>query len=264
MDNQPTAAERLLDAIEACRPGSADLGDPQFADLARQLAVDADLEGRLDQVQRVDAVIKAAFQEVPVPAGLQERLLAKLAEGNRPADANAPTPGEQARRICRRRVVWAMAAASVAASVLVVVALELRGDRPENRAKIAERSITLFASEAGGEGQLVRAVQPPEAYPFSSDLLRTPGLRWRRVADFLGSPAVAYDLSAAGAARATLYVVHRADHGQSETPPDSPTWSTAGYSAAVWQTGDALYVFVVEGDAQAYRSYLDLSRGPLT
>ena len=264
MENEPTADPRLLDALEACRPGSDDLDDPHFADLARELAVDADLAGRFDRVQRVDAVVKTAFHDVPVPAGLQDRLLARLDQEAGRSAANAATPLVPAKRLSRRRVAWVLATASVAAGVLVAVALGLRGDRLEPPAVIAERSIAFFASEAGGEGQLVAKTAAPQRYPFSSDLLRTPQLRWREVTDFLGSYGVAYDLSAAGAGRATLYVVHRTDRGQSETPPDTPTWSTAGYSAAAWQSGGNLYVLVVEGDSHAYRSYLDLSRGPLT
>ena len=264
MDNEPTAEERLLDAIEACRPGSDDLADPHFADLARELAVDADLAGHFDRVQRVDAAVKAAFHDCPAPAGLQERLLARLEQEAGKPNANAAAVRVRAKRLSRRRMAWVLATASVAAGVLVAVALGLRGDRPEAPAKIAERSIAYFAGEVGGGGQLVAKTSPPEGYPFSSDLLRTSQLRWREVTDFLGSYGVAYDLSAAGAGRATLYVVHRTDRGLSETPPDAPTWSTAGYSAAAWQSGGTLYVLVVEGDSRAYRGYLDLSRGPLT
>ena len=68
----------LADVLEACRPDRGDLEDPHFAPLADRLASDPELEERLRQMQHVDAVLGAAFHDVPVPDGLQERLLARL------------------------------------------------------------------------------------------------------------------------------------------------------------------------------------------
>ena len=98
---------------------------------------------------------------------------------------------------------------------------------------------------------------------MSRDIVRLQDIRWRHVEKFLGGPAVAYDLPTIGG-RATLYVVQRNVPGLPAIPPDRPSSSTGGKSAAAWQAGNTLYVLVVEGDAGMYSSYLDQSHGPLT
>ena len=96
MDHPPKHDERLLEALEACRPGSADLSDPALAHLAAEIAVDPALERLYERLQQIDARVAAAFQEVPVPAGLAERISERLAEaehvrdsGGRRADGTA-------------------------------------------------------------------------------------------------------------------------------------------------------------------------------
>ena len=104
---------------------------------------------------------------------------------------------------------------------------------------------------------------PPAEYPLSGDILPLQGIRWRHVEKFLGGPAVAYDLPTIGG-RATLYVLQRNVPGLPPIPPENPSLSTGGKSAAAWQAGNTLYVLVVEGDAGMYSSCLDHSHGPLT
>jgi hypothetical protein len=109
-------------------------------------------------------------------------------------------------------------------------------------------------------GELVSDVQPPVAYPMSADIVPLQNIRWRYVTNYLGGPAVAYDLPARGG-RATLYVIPRNVPGLPSIPP-SPL-STGGMSAAAWQTGGMLYVLVVEGDTGKFSRYFD-QPGPLT
>lgn len=104
-------------------------------------------------------------------------------------------------------------------------------------------------------------VAPPVEYP--RDIVKLDGVRWRHVDEFLGDPAVAYDLPTIHG-RATLYVVQRTVTGLPSMPPPSPRSSTGGRLAAAWQAGNMLYVLVVDGDARMYSSYLDQSHGPLT
>ncbi len=93
-------------------------------------------------------------------------------------------------------------------------------------------------------------------------MLRTPQLRWRTIRGLLGSTGVAYDLSAPGGRRATLYVVSQAVAGLPTQPPLEPRPTTAGCWAAAWHEDGLLYVLVVEGGPGVYRSYLRLSSGP--
>src|SRR5688572_11232473 len=69
----------LLERIDACRPGSDDLHDPRLAPLADELAESPIKRDLYQRVQALDAVIGEAIDDVPLPAGLSERLLASLA-----------------------------------------------------------------------------------------------------------------------------------------------------------------------------------------
>ena len=80
MDHLSARRQRLWEAMESCRGGSDDLSDPQFADLAARLAEDPELRGQFQRLQQADGAIKAAFAEVPVPAGLADRVSRRLAE----------------------------------------------------------------------------------------------------------------------------------------------------------------------------------------
>ena len=112
-------------------------------------------------------------------------------------------------------------------------------------------------------GELVSTTPPPAGLEFSTELLPLRGTRWREVASFLGGHAIAYDLPTLNGARATLYVSHGSVPGLMPFAPIQPTGSTGGCSAGAWQVEGTLYVLVVEGDNRAYRSYLDLSHGPI-
>ncbi|MCS7306552.1 MAG: hypothetical protein NZ602_15780 [Thermoguttaceae bacterium] len=70
--------QRIYEAIEACRPGSQDLSDPGLAFLDRALAEQPGLAARYEWVQAVDRQVALIFTEVPVPEGLETRILETL------------------------------------------------------------------------------------------------------------------------------------------------------------------------------------------
>jgi hypothetical protein len=249
-----------------------------------------------------DSVLKVAFQDVAVPDGLAGRLLDRLAEARRdlplPGSAAAvPEAGKTGTApICaehpegrsgkwgpgtlrvpfscsRRRVLLAVGAFSAMAAVAVGVLLRLHRAESETPRSILEHSVQFFAVEAGeqpvaagaaGAAHWLSKEPPPAEYPISREVLRGPRVRWRMVERFLSRPAVAYDLGEPGGPRATLYVTRRTVAGLPAFPPTAPVWSTAGRSAAAWQTQNTLYVLVVEGDLGAYRNCLDVSGTPVT
>jgi hypothetical protein len=289
MPHEPMQDEPLREAMEAYRPGTDDPGDPHFAALVRQLAADPELAERVEELRRLDGVIRGAMQDVPVPEALAQRLLRRLEEarsenetGGLCADTNlqAPPDGwvpsgagwgtfERSASPLRRRVPyrvrWMVSLAGAVAAALVV-AIWLRANRTQvfTPSAVLEAATRMFAAEPPEPAYLLAEKPAPPDYPFGHDVLEMPETRWRWVAGFLGGKAVAYDLMGPGGCRATLYVARRTVDQLPSLPPDAPRPMTAGCSAAAWQQESLLYVLVVDGDARVYRNFLDHSRGPLT
>lgn len=84
--------QSIWEAMEACRPGSQDLVDPQFGCLVQALAKDPTLAVRYGWLQAVDAQVASAFGQVVVPADLQARILENL-RSELAGGAEAQLPG---------------------------------------------------------------------------------------------------------------------------------------------------------------------------
>ncbi len=266
MDNQPICDERILEAIEACRPGSDDVADPAMADLAAELAADPKLQDLYERLQRVDAMLAAAFRDTQVPEGLDRRLLDRLAAARAEQVVSAETAVvARPRRGSRRWVLAAGGTLAVAAGLLIAAwigANSLLVAYSEEEAQSA--ALTLFREQSAEPGNLVARQPPPSDWPFSHEVARVRGMRWRSISGFLNRDGVAYDLPGRGGARATLYVVRRTIPGLQGAPPLRPSRQTAGFSTSAWQEGKLLYVLVVRGDRRTYQGLLDIARGPLT
>ncbi|HYW78908.1 MAG TPA: hypothetical protein VE890_04990 [Thermoguttaceae bacterium] len=274
MNEPPTNDERIIEAVEACRPGRDDVSDAAMADLLEELAVNPELARHYERLQQCDANLSSAFRGVPVPDGLQQRLLARVEQaqtesGPAPDDeaeriAAAATTVVQPKRFSRRRLLTAGGITAAAAVLAIGVTVYLLNSQPYTRANVLENSVAFFDSESPNlAGELVDRTPPPEAYPFSRSVGRVPAMRWRPISQFLGRTGVAYDLTVRG--RATLYVVRRTVPGLDANPPLRPQKDTGGFSAATWQEGELLYVLVLHGNNSrtVYRSLVDLPHGPL-
>jgi hypothetical protein len=270
MDREPIRDD-LLEAMEACRSGSEDLRDPLIARLAEQLAANPGLAERLERLQRADAAVKAAFEDVAVPAGLAEQILGRLAAAD-PVIPEAPTAGihplasyqlaPRPARLSRRAWLTGAAVAAMAAAVLLAVVFR-EGQLPLSRDGVLMQAVQQFAEDSiAAPGELASQAPPPEDYPLSRDVLCFAEVRWRWV-NLLGTRAVAYDLSGPAGVRATLYVAHRTVSGSLPArPPISPD-CTSGASAAAWMEGKVLCILVVDGNARLYQNYLRPARGTL-
>ena len=117
---------RIIEAIEACRPGSGDLRGADLADVARLVDADPEVRGLYDRVQHWDAAVTSAMQEVSVPAGLAERILARLNAERAPqngalaslvdgAASAAASHGASAARSTRSRTASAACATTTSA-----------------------------------------------------------------------------------------------------------------------------------------------------
>jgi hypothetical protein len=276
MDQQPMQDRRILEAMDACRPGSDDVGDPGLAPLAAELAANAEFEELFTRLQKLDATLAGAIQDVPPPAGLADRLLVRLAtseavEGRVSADMAAVaavggTVAPASRRLRNHYFRWVVAAsvlAAVAVPALVAV-LQWRAAHQFTPQSVVSEGLGFYVSETRGPAQFVDDVAPPSALPLSRAVLPLRGVRWRAIQGFLDRAGLAYDLAGPGGAQATLYVVRRTVAGAPAAPPVCPFLATGNCSTSTWQEAGLLYVLVVRGDASAYAGFLDLPRGPLT
>ena len=79
----------------------------------------------------------------------------------------------------------------------------------------------------------------------------------------VGQSACAYDLTAADGRPAALFVISEDGQIAGSALPLKPGSCTGGLMIGCWQTGELIYVLVVEGDERAYRSLLDDAGPPL-
>jgi hypothetical protein len=260
MDNPPKFNPRILEAIEACRPGSEDLSD-------------AELRTVRDKLKQTDVVLAEAFHDVPVPEGLADRIVDRLAssrhtlaspEGPDTTDgdtAELPSPIAKRGKLPRRRWVFSAVGLAVAGSLLASFVI-LGGPREElTEGTVVDAAVMLFDEESNPppNGSLTSEKSPPGSFRISPLVAHLTGIRWRWTDKFLDRQAVAYDLTTTDGARATLYVVKRRVSGLPDSPPYNPAYDSRSRCAAAWQSGRVLYVLVVDGGKEAYRNVLGIS-----
>ena len=273
MNEKAIREDRILEAIEACRPGIDNLADRDFAHLATAIAADPGLEDLYERLQAVDARVAAAMHDVTVPEGLARRLTDHLAAaGARSLElaeavespASQRDALAQPRSVSRRWLVMAGGTLTAAAVLLVAALFGIMGTSETcDAVGVRQLAIEFFNAESPEPGYLLAEKPPPRDYPPSEAVLRIPSMRWRPVRGLLGQSGVAYDLPDGGAP-ATLYVVRRRVAGLPNLPPLRPGLTTAGCSVSTWQSDGLLYVLVVRGGPKSYQRYLDLPRGPVT
>jgi len=240
------------------------------------------LHGRL---QRLDAALADAFRDVPVPPGLEARILARLAEaevqqgaiatlGEATAEAeDLPVSGRKA--LWRPRRWWLLAAGSLAAAATVLIGV--LSSLPQRydfiRADFLALAAEHFADDSREGGRVfVSESQTPEGHPFSQVLRawfpdlssQFSDVRWRPVTELLGRQGAAYDLVGPGGVCATLYVVACSVEGLPSEPPLRPMLSSGASSVSAWQEGHLVYILAVAGGGSAYERLLATAAGPLT
>ena len=230
-----------------------------------------------------DAYLTAAFQDVPVPDGLEQRLLDCLAadtiEGEsaglsvlpiavggpeilvRPsADSNAAPPSSRLPppSLAVGRQQFAGRGGRTRNRCLVGT----HGERHLSERIVLDEAIQSFGVGSKASGRLLS--EAPAEYPPSRMVRHSGATRWRPADGFLGSRGVVYDLAGPAGTHAALYVVDREVEGLRTAPTLHP-FTTAGSSccASAWQEGGLLYVLVVQGDRATYENYLKLPRSPV-
>ena len=264
----------MKQAIEACRPGSDDVSLPEMSHLAEAIRQDPGIRELYDRTQQSDAVIVNAFRNVPVPEGLEARLLEAVREADhgksldqRPSPRSIrPSGVDTAEAGCtfprRRGRKWfrtAISLTAMAMTLLITVAY-LNRSRPEPipsdqlRAEVsAWRDLVV---RYGWREDIDSATSRNR--PLDADIVAMPG-RWCQIETRYDSATMVYDLASPGAEFACVYCMHIRT-GNSDlptTPPLTPHRPTGRISIGVWRHGDMVYVLAVEGDSDRYSEFLD-------
>ncbi len=273
--HEPARNPCLIEAIEACRPQSDDLSQPDLAFLAAELAGNARLGETFERIQDTDAAIGRVFRDVAVPEGLADRLLVRLAEARQVeatrVRADVVLAETAVRRFRRRLAILGLAALAAAAAAVLAFWPNIH-THAYSLAEIQTKAMARFQADLEQKplGQPVSPSAPLQAFPVSRDVVVNSGMRWRDVSSLLGGKAIAYDLTLPDGTCATLYAV-RLRSGFPKTLPSSaprtPTQMTQGRSIAVWQnatpSGGLVYVLAVNGGPSSYRRFLRVTRMPV-
>jgi hypothetical protein len=273
MSRQPHSRERICEALESCRPGSNDLFAPELSDVAGRVAGDPEWEEAYERIQNADLKISAAFHDVEIPVGLEQRLIASLnivrageavsaavetdADLDAPPVAAAAIPVPKQRKLSRRRLLWSGGILSGAAVLLVAAFLAMQRSPGDSEQTVLDAAKQYFDGDVpAAPGQFLSQARPPKGFLLSNYFRHLGKTRWRAVNGFMGQQAVAFDLPTQGGARATLYAVNLSVANLDAAPPSNPS-NTGGCCVAAWQENGLVYVLVVQGSPETYRRYLN-------
>ena len=252
MNSKPTLREQ----IDACRADHHDLQRAELTDLsplAREAAGNAELQRAVEQSERFDRSVRAAFDDVTLPAGLADRLLAGCeAALVSPAASAAPVaeeaiPTKQSARRFNRRL--ALALFSAAASLLIAV---IGGwsyvnwayrTRPVSNDMLALQAMNWF-DQCGPAAQWSNAAAPTKSFPLDRALVYRP-VRWRFLND--ERDTVVYEMKHESQ-RALLFVFKpQQPHPQLLKVPYSRLSASGGIALGAWKRGEYVYVLAVSG-----------------
>jgi hypothetical protein len=261
---------RFHEEIDACRPGSRDIDEPEMSRLAEALSHDPALRTRYEAVQRLDARLGEAFAAVAVPAGLAERLLAALPPAAAPSPATTPAdtvpaassaPADVVRLTRRARVPSRRVLAAMAASILVAVGLwaTFRSPAASVAPEMTSEAANWYEALADRWQPIAEA---PADLPLPAAIVGQPR-GWQAIGKAIAKRGVVYRLGKATQTRAVLFVLSAKRAGLPASAPLTPQSATGGLTIGAWQSKGLVYILVVQGDERAYRRFLNPGRQPL-
>jgi hypothetical protein len=270
--------QEIQQAIDACRPGSDDLQQPEMAGLAEAIRRDPDVRRRYECSQQFDALVREPFRDVPVPDGLADRLLAAIAPSLdrttvesqqpvalRPSEHHVRKAAEQAGRWPRRkrRRIWMVMTGSLMAAAAVVGFLLLvpyfSGDEPLPDDRLPGEILAWSdAVVRQGWNEDVPAAQVLRPLDRA---VRADPQRWCSIATAYDSQTVVYDVAPRGAEMALVFCMRCRVRNSilPEMPPLNAFSATGGLTLGIWRRGDMVYVLVVRGGVRRYRELIEAS-----
>lgn len=276
------------DLLETVRPERDGDDDPLVKELRQRLQSRPELVGELFELRNLDRELAQALQNVPVPPGLEERILRQL--GHLPSAseqfdavgmprAERPSVGSSNPTMSREAVSaavatrrrWLAAMLSGACAVgLGSVAVWLWRNRvkpsPPTALKVATEIAQVFEQTLGqfGTGRSVSTEPPPAGYRMSHEIRLYPGatVTWRSV-PLRGLTAVVFDIAQPGGEQGSLFVLAEVIEGLPPFPPYRPALQTSRSSLGWWRENENAFVLAVLGGPRIYQRFLKPPR-PLT
>jgi len=219
-----------------------------------------DPAGEASRLEGFDLRLSAALQDVPVPAGLADRILNRLQANAALSESHVAMPAAASRlRFTRRKGVLYAAAASLLVATGAWV-LYPRDAQLIEAADLAKSWSDSFQLQQPTKWRPMS--NAPKALAISANSIRVPAAGWVPVNAIVGATGVAYDVSIAQA-KAIVFVVKMAnDPALSSMPPAVPQSTTGGLTIGLWQKGGYRFALVVSGNVAAYRALLIDSNEP--
>jgi hypothetical protein len=273
--------QRYREQIDACRPGSDDLALPALAALAQAAESDRAVADELARSQRFDRAVSAAMHDVPLPAGLLDRLEARLAgesigdsDDDQPlgtavaaaASADSPPAGGRelrrlasdpaAARFSRRSVAIVLTSLAVVLLVAVGSILWPGSPRNINQDELASQASEWFqSSRQTAAWQSIKTNPIPAAYHVPAQF--SWAAAWQEFTTPDGQSGIVVDLTRGTRGKARLFVI--ASHNKYDVAaiPFTRLENTTGnVEIAAWQRGGFLYVVAVEKLGQRLENFI--------
>lgn len=266
----------IQQAIDVCRPGDEDLQQPEMAALVEALQGDVAVRRQFERSQRFDAAMAGVFRDVPVPGGLEDRLLAAL-DVAAPARDEVPglpsprdtafdrqaRPGQRGRRAWSgRRRMWTFVAGGLAATAalfafLLVAPFSGIGEpRADDRLPGEVLAWTDAVVQQGWNTDF--QAQPLRDYPLDRAVRAIPQ-RWCVIRTAYDRQTVVYDVAPRGRDLALVFCLR--SRVRTSALPELPPWNvfpaSGGLTLGVWRRGELVYVLAVRGGAERYRALIE-------
>jgi len=269
-----TSPADLRKLLDACRPEHADWNEPELSELADALARDESLAEQQLASQAFDRAVQARIDDVPVPPGLAERLLAQLAaaaesqvDSNEGTNSGTPVvprvmkselpPQPSLMPAARsKRTTWTIGLTLLVTAIaaLLVVILRPTTHAPESAdalAQVATQWGDTLADSAGWHADLGTA---PQRYGFSRQV-RAKVTGWLSLPSSYDRQGVAYALR--GPLSDGWLVVQRSGASfltAGDRPQPLPT--TGPWAVHAWREGELLFVLVARNRPQHSDQFL--------
>lgn len=264
-------AEKVYDALEGYRPGQ--LETPGVADQAirDQLLEDDVLQAQFKKSQALDQQLTEVFADVPVPAGLRERLQEAIAQAvayqglpiDDCCDTTGPAGDQQSEPVVvevteERRFSQSLRWLALAVSLLIVAAVwrQFQPVEPVSPELLAGQATTWTERVmAAGHDWNSDLRQSPSTHPIDSYVLPKPQ-RWSRLKTNIDPRAVVYDLSSLKTDRLLLFVFRSRQSYQVPQVALQELMGTGALTVGAWQQGDLLYVMVGRRNGPALQQFI--------